>query len=67
MDSDSDSNDGVGEKVKFEKRKSTDVKENKKNALYARFVNVSAKEGQVNSELGFEVYRSYNTLHLCLY
>ena len=67
MDSDSDSNDGVGEKVKFEKRKSTDVKENKKNALYARFVNVSAKEGQVNSEFGFEVYRYNNNLHLCLY
>ena len=47
MDSDSDSNDGVGEKVKFEKRKSTDVKENKKNALYARFVNVSAKQDQI--------------------
>ena len=47
MDSDSDSNDGVGEKVKFEKRKGTDVREAKKNALYARFVNVSAKQGQI--------------------
>ena len=38
---------GVGEKVKFEKRKSTDVKEKKKNALYARFVNVSAKQDEI--------------------
>ena len=47
MDSDSDSSDGVGEKVKFGKRKSTDAKEYKKNALYARFVNVSAKQDQI--------------------
>ena len=40
---DSDSSDEDGEKVKFELNKSADTKENKKNALYARFVNVSAK------------------------
>ena len=40
---DSDSSDEDGEKVKFEVKKSADTKENKKNALYARFVNVSAK------------------------
>lgn len=39
---DSDSSDEEGEKVKFEEKKSTDTKEMKKNALYARFVNVSA-------------------------
>ena len=42
VDSDSDSGgEGGGEKVKFEGKKNTSAKESKKNALYARFVNVS--------------------------
>ena len=42
MDSDSDESGGEdGEKVKFEGKKSASAKESKKNALYARFVNVS--------------------------
>ena len=44
---DSDSSDEGGEKVKFVAKKGADAKENKKNALYARFVNVSAKQGQI--------------------
>ena len=40
---DSDSSDEGGETVKVVAKKSADAKENKKNALYARFVNVSAK------------------------
>ena len=45
VDSDSDSDEEGGEKVKFEGKKGTaDSKENKKNALYARFVNVSTIE-----------------------